>query len=191
MGLSKGIKDEGEPQDNFVEAREPTELTMCIILSSAYLGLARYCWTPLFMLKNWKFLVNVEGFCIIIAAIAILLGLRPYINPSSLQLSNKGVKYRGPYWPQRKTVNWDQVSQVYLSPELVVVLYFPRTNSRRMWPMLIESNYLAEREHIPAAFIKYCPIEPIVMTRPHILSVILTLIIGLAIIIWLAEMLIS
>jgi len=35
---------------------------MCVILASAYLGLAKYCWEPLRTADNWKLWINVEGF---------------------------------------------------------------------------------------------------------------------------------
>ena len=47
---------ENESQDNYVESRDPTELVMCIILASAYAGLARYCWEPLHLTGNWRLL---------------------------------------------------------------------------------------------------------------------------------------
>lgn len=186
---AQGLDQEGDPQDNFVEAREPTELAMCFILAAAYLGLAKYCWSPLSTLKNWKLLVNVEGFFITIAVTAILVGLRPYITPSNLQLSGRGIKYRGPYWPQRKTVNWDQITKIFLSPELILVIYLPSTKSKRTWPMLITSLYLADRDRIASAFLKYSPLQPIIVKSPHIFSRILLGLAFLAIVIWLAELL--
>jgi hypothetical protein len=187
MSTSEG--QEGDPQDNFVENKDPTELALCFILASAYLGLAKYCWMPLLLAKNWKLLINVEGFFIIISVLSILVGLRPYLSPSSLQLSMRGIKYRGPYWPQRKTVNWEQVTRVYLSSELIVVLYKPRLNSNRIWPLLIPSIYLADRERIGQAVMKYCPIEPIIMTSPALVSRIALSLMFLAVVVWLLEML--
>ena len=69
---------------------------MCLVLASAYLGLAKYCWTPLLLAKDWRLLFNIEGFFLAVALLSILVGLRPYMTPSSLQLSNRGIKYRGP-----------------------------------------------------------------------------------------------
>lgn len=112
-----------DSQDNYVENRDPTELAMCLILAAAYLGLAKFCWQKLVDAGAWKMLFNIEGFFITIALVSIFVGLRPYLSPSSLQLSRHGIKYRGTYWPQRKTVNWDQVVQLYISPELVIVIY--------------------------------------------------------------------
>jgi len=186
-----GPDQEGDPQDNFVESREPTELAMCFILAAAYLGLARYCWTPLSTLKNWKLLVNVEGFFITIAVVSILVGLRPYITPSNLQVSGKGIKYRGPYWPQRKTVNWEQIRKIYLSPELILVLYVPNMVKNRSWPMLITSIYLADRDRIATAFLKYSPIPPVIMNSPNLLSRIILGLAFLAVVVWLAELLTS
>ena len=174
-----------------MEARDPAELFMCFILAAAYLGLAKYCWEPLLLVQNWKMLVNVEGFFLTIAALSILLGLRPYMSPSSLQISTKGIKYRGPYWPQRKTVNWDQVRQVFLSPELIVIMYHPKFGKKRVWPMLITSIYLADRARITRAMLKFCPITPTVMTSPHLFSRILLGLMFLGVIIWLLEMLIT
>jgi hypothetical protein len=163
-------QEDTEAQDNFVESKEPSELIFCLLLASAYLGLAKFCWTPLYSTKNWKLLFNVEGFFVTVALIAILIGIRPYSAPSSLQISNRGIKYRGPYWLQRKTVNWDQVSRVYLSPELILVLYRPKADSKRIWPMPILSIYLAEREQVINSFLKYCPVQAVMMKSPALVS---------------------
>jgi hypothetical protein len=191
MSNAPGIEQEGDPQDNFVEARDPAELIMCFILAAAYLGLAKFCWNGLLAAKNWKLLVNVEGFFVIIAVVSILLGLRPYMTPSSLQLSVKGFKYRGPHWPQRKTINWDQVKQVYLSQELIVVLFQPNPNSKQVWPMWIWSLYLAERDKIGRAILKYCPITPVIMTSPITVSSIVVIIVFLTFTVWLFYMFVS
>lgn len=164
---------------------------MCFILAAAYLGLAKYCWEPLLLVNNWKLLVNVEGFFITIAVLSILVGLRPYMGPSSLQISSRGIKYRGPYWPQRKTVNWEQVVQVYLSPELIIMLYLPKADSKRPAPMLITSIYLADRDKITRAVLRYCPITPVIMTSPHIVSRIVLVLMFLAVVIWLLEMFVA
>lgn len=191
MNTSESPKYEGNPQDNFVENKDPTELAFCFVLASAYLGLAKYCWMPLVLAKNWKLLMNVEGFFISIAILSIIIGLRPYISPSSLQLSEIGIKYRGPYWPSRKTVNWSQVIRVYLSSELIVVLYKPKLNSNRIWPLLITSMYLADSERIGQAIVKYCPVQPIVMTDPALVSRLILVFVFLAVLVWVLEMLMS
>ncbi|MBU6454288.1 MAG: hypothetical protein KGS72_21095 [Cyanobacteria bacterium REEB67] len=184
-------ESEGESQDNFVESKEPSELLMCLILASAYLGLAKYCWTPLLLAKDWKLLVNIEGFFLAIALLSILIGLRPYLTPSALQVSKFGIKYRGPYWPQRKTVNWRQVIKLYLSPELIVVLYRPKEKSKRLWPLIIPIIYLADRERIAKVFIRYSPIQPVILSSPALISRIVVLLGFLAVIIWVLEMLIQ
>jgi hypothetical protein len=181
---------EGEAQDNFVEQKEPSEMLMCLVLASAYLGLAKYCWTPLLLAKDWKLLFNIEGFFLGIAALSIMVGLRPYLTPSNLQLSRYGIKYRGPYWPQRKTVNWEQVAKVYLSPELILVLYHPEIGKKRLWPLIITSIYLSDRDRIAKVFIKYSPVPPIILSSPALLSRIVMLLLFLAVVIWLLEMLI-
>ena len=160
------IGQDTEAQDNFVEAKEPSELIFCLLLASAYLGLAKFCWVPLAMTNNWKLLVNVEGFFVTIALVAILIGARPYMAPSSLQLSSRGLKYRGPYWIQRRTINWEQISRVYLSPELIIVLYQPDEKSKKVFPAFILSIYLAEREQVIKSFLKFCPMKPILMKSP-------------------------
>lgn len=180
-----------DSQDNYVENRDPTELAMCVILAAAYLGLAKFLWSKLVAAGNWKMLINVEGFFVTIALVAICVGLRPYISPSSLQLSRHGIKYRGTYWPQRKTVNWDQVVQLYISPELVIVIYKLSQDGKRVWPMLISSLYLAEREKIPHSFIKYCPINPIIMSGPHLISRIIIVVLFSIALVWVLEMLVS
>jgi hypothetical protein len=185
------VESEGEPQDNFVESKEPSELLMCLILASAYLGLAKYCWTPLLLAKDWKLLFNIEGFFLAIALLAILIGLRPYLTPSALQVSKYGIKYRGPYWPQRKTVNWRQVTKLYLSPELIVALYKPKEGSKRLWPLIIPIVYLSDRERIAKVFIKYSPIGPVILSSPALISRIVVLLAFLAVIIWVLELLIQ
>ncbi|HEY9784226.1 MAG TPA: hypothetical protein V6D17_02415 [Candidatus Obscuribacterales bacterium] len=191
MATSPQIDIHEDSQDNYVENRDPTELAMCFVLAAAYLGLARFCWQRLLDTQNWKLLLNVEGFFITIALVAILVGLRPYLSPSSLQVSARGIKYRGTYWPQRKTVNWDQIVRLYISPELIIVLYKTKPDSKRVWPMLISSIYLAEKERIPQSFIKYCPIEPIIMSGPHLISRIIIGGLFFIVLIWVLEMLIS
>lgn len=162
--------EESEVQDNFVEAKEPSELIFCLLLASAYLGLAKFCWGPLYMMQNWKLLLNVEGFFITVALVAVLIGLRPYTAPSSLQISSKGFKYRGPYWIQRKTVNWDQVAKAYLSPELILILYQPKPELKKVWPLMILSIYLADREQVVKSFLKYCPNKPVLMKSPTLIT---------------------
>lgn len=175
---------ENEAQDNFVEGKEPSELIFCLLLASAYLGLAKFCWTPLYLTKSWKLLFNVEGFFVTVAVVAILIGARPYTAPSSLQISARGIKYRGPYWIQRKTVNWDQVSRVYLSPELILVLYRPKAESKRVWPMPILSIYLAERDQVMKSFLRYCPIQAIIVKSPALVSWIILFTILFILVIW-------
>jgi hypothetical protein len=182
---------ESEAQDNFVESKEPSELLMCLVLASAYLGLAKYCWTPLLLAKDWKLLINIEGFFLSIALLSILVGLRPFLTPSSLQLSHHGLKYRGPYWPQRKSVNWSQIFKVYLSPELIIVLYHPQPGKKRLWPLIIPSIYLADRDRIAKVFQRYSPIEAIILASPALISRLVMVLLFLAAVIWLLEMLIT
>jgi hypothetical protein len=182
---------EDESQDNFVESKEPSELLMCLVLASAYLGLAKYCYMPLWLAKDWKLLFNIEGFFLIIALLSILIGLRPYVTPSSLQVSRHGIKYKGPYWPQRKTVNWKQVTRLYLSPELIVALYRPKEKSKRLWPLIIPIIYLADRERIAKVFIKWSPISPVILSSPALISRVIILLFFLGVIVWILEMLIQ
>jgi hypothetical protein len=177
-------QQEIEAQDNFVEGKEPSELIFCLLLASAYLGLAKFCWVPLALTKNWKLLVNVEGFFVTVALVAILIGARPYTAPSSLQLSSRGIKYRGPYWIQRKTVNWSQVARVYLSPELILVLYRHKEGSKQVWPMPILSIYLADREQVVKSFLNYCPIQPIMLKSPALISWMVLFAILFVLVIW-------
>jgi hypothetical protein len=183
--------EEGEGQDTFIENRDPTEMMLCVILAAAYLGLAKYCWAPLWAAHNMRLLVSVEGFFTIIAMLAIAVGLRPYLTPSSLQISHRGIKYRGPYWPQRRTVNWEQVERVYISSELIIVLYYPKPSSKRKWFMLIASVYLSERDKIPDVIEKYCSAPCEVMQNPAIYSRIAMGLLFLAAVVWILEMLMS
>ena len=191
--MPNAIDQEGDPQDNFVEAREPTELIMCIVLAAAYAGLARYCWEPLKAVStqsnNLSLFVNVEGLFITIAILALLVGLRPYLSPCGLQLSKRGIKYRGPYWPQRKTVNWSQVFRLYISPELVVVLYHPWEGNKGIWPLLIQSVYLADRANIPEAFAKYCPINSVLLSSPSWITRLLSIVLFVLVVVWILQML--
>jgi len=184
------VETDSDAQDNFVESKEPSELLMCLVLASAYLGLAKYCWTPLLLAKDFKLLINIEGFFLAIAGLAILIGLRPYLTPSALQVSKFGIKYRGPYWPQRKTVNWKQVTRLYLSPELIIALYRPKEGKRRLAVLLIPIVYLSDRERIAKVFIKFSPIDPIILSSPALISRIVILLAFLGVIIWVLEMLI-
>ena len=163
----------------------------CIILSAAYAGLARYCWEPLQTAGQFKLFVCVEVFFITISLLALLLGLRPYLSPSQLQIGKHGVKYRGPYWPQRKTVNWDQMFRLYLSPQLIIVLYHPAHKKTGVRPLIIQSAYLADRDKIIDSFVKYALVQPIFLANPDwITKGFLLLIYGL-IIAWILAMLLG
>ena len=189
--MHSSVDQEGDPQHNFVEAREPTELIMCVILAAAYAGLAKYCWEPLKNVGDPRLMFNVEGFFITISLLSLLVGIRPYLSPCSLQLSNRGIKYRGPYWPKRKTVNWEQVFRLYISPELTVVLYHPNPAKKGIWPLIIQSVYLSDREQIPATFERYCPTEPILLAGPS-LSARALMIVGFAlVVVWILVMLLG
>lgn len=155
-----------ESQDNFVEAHDPAELIMCIILAAAYAGLAKLLFNPLLEAGNWRLLVNIEGFFCIVALLALVIGIRPYISPCSLQLSSKGLKYRGPYWPQRKTVNWERIFRIYLAPEMILILYYPGKERKGIRPLLIQSVYLSDKDKIEDAVIKYSPAPPILLSNP-------------------------
>lgn len=176
-------------QDNFVENKEPAELMFCIILASIYAGLARYFWQPeKFQTKAFLFL-NFEGFFITVAALALLLGVRPYVSPSSLQVSRHGIKYRGPYWPQRKTVNWSQVVHMYVSPELILIIYRVPNKPRSIRALLIHSVYLADKDKIAESIIKYAPIEPTLVANPGLLTRTAQILMFAAIVIWIFNVL--
>ena len=159
-------EDPSDFQDNYVEAREPVELMFCVILAAAYAGLARFCWDPLEKSGNWLIFINIEGFFITIALLALFIGLRPYLNPSGLQISKYGLKYRGPYWPRRRTVNWNQVVQMYVSPEIILILYLLPNKRKSMRPLVIHSAYLADRDKIAESIFKYSPVEPTLLGKP-------------------------
>lgn len=180
-----------ESQYNFIEHRAPVETMMCVILAAAYLGLAKYCFAPLCLTKNWALLTNVELFFCAIAAISIFIGVRPYFSPSSLQISRHGIKYQGPYWPQRKTVNWGQIVSLYLSKELIIILYKPDQNRKRTWPMIIPAIYLGQREKIVEVMSEFTPKPPIMMTSPALVSRIIFVIAFAGFVIWLLELMIS
>lgn len=176
-------------QDNYVETKEPSELMFCVILSSIYAGLARYCWTPLEQSHYWYYFINIEGFFITISLLSLLLGLRPYLSPSSLQISKHGIKYRGPYWPQRKTVNWSQVAQMYVSPELILILYKLPNKPKSIRPLLVHSVYLADRDKIPDSIVKYSPVEATFVANPGLLTRTAQILLFAAIVLWIANIL--
>ena len=91
-----------QSQHNFVENQDPILTMTCLIVAAAYLGLAKHCFTVLSVVKNWMLLFNVETFFILFALLAIAIAIRPFLSPSSLQVSRHGIKYQGPYWPKRK-----------------------------------------------------------------------------------------
>lgn len=182
---------EGDPQDNFVEARDPAELVMCTILAAAYAGLAKYFWEPLRNAGNLQLLVNVEGFFATAALLSLLVGLRPYLSPCSLQVSGKGIKYHGPYWPQRKTVNWEQVVKLYVSPELIIVLYHPKPSSKIVWPMFIQSVYLADRVQVADAVIKHSPLSAVRLAGPNWQTRLLLIATFVMVVIWILQMIVG
>ncbi len=184
-------EQEGESQDNFVESKDPTELVMCIILSAAYAGLARFCWNLLQSTGNWRMLANVEGFFLTIGLLSMLVGLRPYLSPCSLQISHRGIKYRGPYWPQRTSVTWDQVFRLYLSPELIVILYHPSKKSKRIWPLIVQAIYLADRDRVEESISRYCPVPPVLLSNPSWISRLTLAAVFVLVVIWILQMLLG
>jgi hypothetical protein len=145
-------------------------MIMCVILAAGYTGLAKILFNPLLQVNNWRLLVNVEGFFCIIALLALVIGIRPYISPCSLQLSAKGLKYRGPYWPQRKTVNWEQIFRIYLAPELILILYHVGKQRKGIRPLLVQSVYLSDKDKIENAVINYSPVPPVLLSNPSWLT---------------------
>jgi len=176
-----------ESQHNFVENQDPILTITCLIVAAAYLGLAKYCFTPLFMVKNWRLLINVEGFFILFALLALSIAVRPFLSPSSLQISRRGIKYQGPYWPRRKTVNWDQVIRLYLSNEFVVILYRPDPKRKRSWPLWIPTFYMGEREKVVRIVREYSPVEPVMMSNLSLTTWIIVVLFFFLILIWLLE----
>ena len=185
------LPEPDESQYNFIEHRNPVETMMCLILAAAYLGLAKYCFSLLVITKNWALVTNVEIFFCTIAALSVFIGIRPYFSPSSLQVSRYGIKYQGPYWPRRKTINWEQVISLYLSKELIIILYKPDMSRKRTWPMIIPAIYLGQRDQIVEVMSKYSPTPPIMMTSPALVSRIIFFLAFLAFVFWLLELMIA
>ncbi len=182
---------EGEPQDNFVEARDPAELVMCIILAAAYAGLAKCCWNPLRSSGNFSMFFSIEGFFGTTALLALLVGLRPYLSPCSLQISNRGVKYRGPCWPQRKSVNWEQICRIYVSPELIIILYHWKPDSKIIWPMFIQSIYLADKDKVAEVIAQKSPLPIIRISGPNWKTRLVLIVTFSMVVIWILEMLLG
>jgi hypothetical protein len=177
-----------DSQDVYLEKREPAELIFCVILGAAYAGLARYLWA-LSNTGHWSDFIRVEGLFITLSLLALTLGLRPYLSPSSLQISNFGLKYRGPYWPQRKTINWKQIYRLYLSQDLIIVLYHPPQNPRGMRLLIVQCNYLADRDVILTRFARYSLVPPVYLKNPGWYLKLAFLLGYMAIVCWLLYML--
>lgn len=182
---------QGDPQENFVEARDPSELAMCTVLAAAYAGLAKYCWEPLKHSGNFNLLFNVEGFFVTTALLSLLVGLRPYLSPCSLQISGRGIKYRGPYWPQRKTINWEQVIRIYVSPELIIILYHVKLGSKVVWPMFIQSVYLSDKDKVAEKVIKHSPLPAIKIAGPNWKTRLILIVSFILVVIWILEMILG
>lgn len=180
-----------ETQANFIEAKEPSELIFCVILAAAYAGLAKYLWLPLQANGDWYMFITVEGFFITISILCIMVGARPYFSPSNLQVSKRGIKYRGPHWPKRKTVNWEKVYRLYVGPEITVVLYYPKEYGKGLWALIIQSLYLANRDKVADAFVEYSPIKPILLEKTGIGSRIVIITLFVLIVLWILQMLTS
>jgi len=176
-GLKKKIKEQDQTltlppdaQDNYFEKREPSELFFCIILAAMYAGLAKYLaqnlWETTQITGQWDRFVSVEGFFITLGLLSLALGLRPYLNPSSLQISNTGIKYCGPYWPQRKSITWAQMFKMWLSPDMVIILYHPAHKPRGMRLLIIQCNYLSDNKQLLSRFARYTPVPPIYLKAP-------------------------
>ncbi len=180
-----------QSQHNFVENQDPILTMTCLIVAAAYLGLAKYCFAPLSATKNLRLLFNVEAFFILLALLAIAIAIRPFISPSSLQISRRGIKYQGPYWPRRKTVNWDQVLRLYLSKEFLVILYRPDPKRKRSFPLWVPTLYLGEREKVVQVMSEYSPVEPIMMTNLSMSTWLVVIFFFLLILVWLLEALVG
>ncbi len=164
---------------------------MCTILSAAYLGLARYFWELIKPSGHYGLLINVEGFFITTGLLALLLGWRPYLSPCSLQVGSKGLKYRGPYWPTRKTVNWDQVFRLYVSPELIIVLYHIKPSSKMIWPMFIQSVYFADKDKVTQVVMDRSPVPVTKLANPNWKSRLIVIVLFVAVVIWVLEVLVG
>jgi hypothetical protein len=186
---SGGSSMPSDAQDSYFETREPSELIFCVILAAAYAGLARWIWEPLQQSQQWIYFVTVEGFFITISLLSLVLGLRPYLSPSSLQISQHGLKYRGPYWPQRKTVNWDQIFRLYLSPELIIIFHRPPSNPKGVRLLFIQSSYLSDRNNIVESFAKYALVQPVYLKNPDWYIKAVFLVGYLSIVCWILYML--
>lgn len=185
-------ESEDDHQDNYLEAREPVELMFCIIIASAYAGLAKFCWGPLVSSGNAQPLVDAEGIYITIALLALMIGARPYLSPSKLQVSKHGIKYQGAlFWTQRKTVNWSQIVRMYVSPDLIIILYRLPNKPKSIRPFFVHTVYLADRDRIPDSILKYSPVEPMFLANPAWLTRLIGHILLGLIIFWIIKMLIS
>jgi hypothetical protein len=182
--------EEGDLQDTFIEVREPAELTFCIILAAAFAGIAKYCWLPLFQAGNLYLFIFMEGFCITIVIWCLITGLRPYTRPAVLQVSTHGIKYSAPYWLPRKTINWDQIFRLYISPELVIILYHPLPSRKGIRIMLIELGRLSDNHKVSDSILKYSKLDPTFMANPGWITKAVQLILYGLVILWIVRILV-
>ena len=70
------------------------------------------------------------------------------------------------------------------------MLYHPIIGRKRLWPLIIPSIYLSDRERLAKVFIKYSPIKAEILSSPALVSRVIMILLFLAIVIWLLEMLI-
>ncbi|RJR16823.1 MAG: hypothetical protein C4582_14090, partial [Desulfobacteraceae bacterium] len=90
-----------------------------------------------------------------------------------------------------KTVNWNQVVSLYLSKELIIILYKPDPKRKRTWPLIIPAIYLGQRDKIVEVMKHYSPSEPIMMTSPALISRMLIIGAFVLFVIWLLELMIT
>ncbi|MBY0358953.1 MAG: hypothetical protein K2W82_13190 [Candidatus Obscuribacterales bacterium] len=186
------IVEKDDHQDNFLEAREPVELIFCIIIAAAYAGLAKFCWGPLVAAGSPQALIDAEGIYITIALLALLIGARPYISPSNLQISKHGIKYQGAlFWTQRKTVNWTQIVRMYVSPDLILILYRLPNKPKSIRPLFMHTVYLADRDRISDSILKYSLVEPVFLANPAWPTRLFGYVLLGMVIFWIIRMLIS
>ncbi|MBX9686355.1 MAG: hypothetical protein K2X27_06605, partial [Candidatus Obscuribacterales bacterium] len=82
-----------------------------------------------------------------------------------------------------------QVVQMYVSPELMLIIYKLPNKPKSLRPLLIHSVYLADKEKIAESLTKYSPVEPTYVANPGIITRTAQYILFAAIVIWIANVL--
>ena len=78
---------------------------------------------------------------------------------------------------------------MYVSPELMLIIYRLPNKPKSVRPLLVHSVYLADREKIADSVVRFSPVEPTFVANPGILTRTAQVLLFAAIVIWIANVL--